>query len=161
MCQMRERVDTRSLHAVKLWIRQRIKSGQLKNCGHLSSVLPLEIPGQGNNRVPTPIYVPQCSQDSFEWKQPRLDRKDEWDILRYQLHNDPIECPENCCNYEHRYWTRTKERASRALSALGHGFKWFASLPWPTQVLIILLLILALAPSWVPQIIELLKLIIR
>lgn len=153
---MANRVDTRSRHIVAGWVKERVRSGQLKNCGHLG-IQSLNVYPEGVFVLPTHTYIPHCSRDSFEWKIGRLDRDSELHILKNMLNQEPIACPRNCHCYENRYWTQTKERAAKVLSLVRSGLKWLSGLSWQTQLGILLLLFFALAPNWIPRIIELVK----
>ena len=154
---MANRVDTRSRHIIAGWLKERVRSGQLKNCGHLV-IQSLDVISEGVSVLPTHTYIPHCNRDSFEWKIGRLvDRDSELRFLENRLNQEPIACPRDCHCYENRYWTQTKERAAKVLSLVRGGLKWFSGLSWQTQIAIILLLVLALAPNWVPRIIDLVK----
>lgn len=153
---MAERVDVRSLHIVKAWIDERIKSARFRKCGHLT-VLPLNEYHEGVNVPATHIYFPHCERDSFEWSQARLGRDSEIHILRHMLHSEPIACPANCRSFEHRYWTSAKRLLMRFLHLLEQGASAFLQLPWQTQVLIVFLVILLFAPHWIPPMIDLFR----
>jgi hypothetical protein len=134
---------------------ERIKSGRFRPCAHLV-VSPFNEYPEGVNVLPTHIYLPQCNRDSFSWSQPRVDRQSEFDILRQMLHLEPIACPTNCRCFEHRYWGSAKRTGSKLLRAIRDLWGAFSRLPWQTQTLFVLLLILIFAPRWIPPIIELL-----
>lgn len=153
---MPERVEVRSLHAVRVWIDERIKSGRFKRCAHLV-VLPLNEYHEGVNVPATHIYLPHCNRDSFTWSQARLGRDSELHILRRVLHSEPIACPPKCRSYENRSWGATKKTAGRLFHIVQNWLRAFSQLSWRTQTLIILLLILLFAPAWIPPILELLR----
>ncbi len=153
---MNQRVEVLSRHTVTVWIEEGIKTGRFKRCAHLV-VLPMD-EYQGGVEVPaTHIYLPHCNRDSFEWSQGRLNRESELHILRHMLHGEPIACPLKCRSFEHRYTGATKKAVRKFFSTMRDWLKAFSKLPWQTQTLIILLLILVFAPRWIPPIVELLR----
>ena len=52
---------------------------------------------------------------------------------------------------------RKKKLGLKILALIPAPFNWFAKLPWQTQILIILGLILLFAPTWTTSIAELIK----
>lgn len=151
---MGNEADTASQHAVRSWIEQRIKSGKFKKCGHLT-IFPKTFFRIGHS--PTTKFLPDCNCTSFAWNGPHSTRDDEVYILANKLSTEPIACPKNCHYYEHSYVTSAKKVTGKALSRVTVGFKWFSGLPWQTQLALILLFVVALAPGWVPPIKELIR----
>ncbi len=92
---------------------------------------------------------------------PGLDRQFELEVLVGQLHVDPIKCPSRCSCYENRKLLQLKRLLAYLPSKLGSALRGFSKLPWQVQIVIIvsilLTLILALAPQWVPAIADLVR----
>ncbi len=151
---MGNEVDTASQHTVLSWIEQRIKSGKFKKCGHLT-IFPTTSARIGH--FPTTRFLPHCNRKSFAWNEPHGTGDKEVDILANKLSTEPIACPKNCHYYEPSYVTSAKEVTGKVLSRVIVGFKWFSGLPWQTQLALILVFVVALAPGWVPPIKELIR----
>ena len=106
------------------------------------------------------VFIPNCDRRSFEWTNfPPMDRQFEYEVLTSMLHTAPIRCPKNCVNYVSQRRVTLFRPVSKFWSLRRHilaPLQWFAKLPWQTQIAIIMLCILALAPKWIPMIIKLL-----
>jgi hypothetical protein len=146
-------VNTGSHHEVTAWVRSKIAAGTFKNCGHLE----VSQDHTGRDGV---VFTPNCTRSSFEFSDRRLSQIAQFDALIRSLHTDPISCPKNCVNYV----SARRVKFNRPFLSLWAArryllvpFQWFGKLPWQTQVLLIMLLIIALTPKWVPQMIALLK----
>jgi hypothetical protein len=66
-------------------------------------------------------------------------------------------CHPNCHCYVSLWKMKIKARVSSFVNSLRSLFRWFSSLPWQTQLLIIFLIILALAPRWVNPLLRLIE----
>jgi len=139
-------VNTESRHEVLFWVKTQTAEGNLKNCMYLKVNPASVVMGKT-------VFLPKCDQRSFHWKQHPAVPKMELDILLHSLHTNPISCPKDCTNY----LSRRKVNFFRRLSSLRPGapFTWFAKLPWQTQFLLVALIILLVAPRWVPQLVNL------
>jgi hypothetical protein len=141
-------VDTTSHHEVLLWVQTQTAEGNLKPC------IFLEVERDVTLVEGKRVFIPKCRQHSFEWKAPRTHTDRELDILAHSLHSNPISCPKHCVNYS----SRRKFIFFRRLSKIRSIFvplDWFAKLPWQTQFLVVALIILLVAPRWVPQLVNL------
>jgi hypothetical protein len=134
-----------------------IKKGYFKDCLKLC-VGGQELYDRSGEEVGI-AFEPECKESCFIWNDP----------LRINI------CPPNCHYYKSRleselekYETQKEERRkqklqerkenwSRWLNFAGIPFTWFSKLAGITQSLLILLLILLFARSWVPIIIELIR----
>lgn len=92
----------------------------------------------------TEYFAVSCREESFG----SLKDGDLWDFYG---------CHPNCHCYISLWRLGIKARASSFLNSLASFFKWFTSLPWQTQVLIIFLIILVLAPRWVNPLLKLIE----
>jgi len=63
-------------------------------------------------------------------------------------------CPSNCRYFESHRMQAVKNKIAVLLDFFASVFRWFASLPWQTQLVILFLIILALAPTWIPSLIK-------
>ena len=66
-------------------------------------------------------------------------------------------CPGNCHCFISPLTLRIKVGASAVLNWSSSLFGWFRSLPWQTQILIIFLIILLLAPRWVNPLLKVIE----
>ena len=149
-------VETRSAHTVSSWVKARLKSGMFKKCGHLV-VLPVNMPPTMRRPSRLTRFIPNCNRNSFDWKAPEFDFDDRLERRLHGLDQDPISCPKDCLYYEPRGWTKTKKLVRKIFSGIGSWFKWFLGLHWAVQVSILLLMTSAIAPHWIPPLIDLLK----
>ncbi len=81
-------------------------------------------------------------------------------MLATMLHLAEISCPQECVYYQSKW----RAKVGRALSKLknipnlvGAPFRWFANLPWQTQIAIIVLIIVIVARPLIPLIVQLLN----
>ena len=140
-------VNTESHHEVLLWVKTQTAEGNLKHCIFLE-VDPSSTLVNGKR-----VFIPKCRRQSFEWNVPHTPRQD-LDILAHSLHSNPISCPKHCVNYSSRRKFIFFRRLSNLRSILV-PLDWFAKLPWQTQFLLVALVILLVAPRWVPQLVNL------
>jgi hypothetical protein len=154
-------LHTRSAHNVKLWIKQAVTEGRLKDCWNLGIDRVETKEEEDGNMVDTgeSYFVPVCSHQSFESNFAHIDDDSQLAILQHNLNNAQISCPKNCTYYTNRKWGWLWFTAKRIIKGL-YGtvqdlLKGFAGLNWQTQVALIVLLVLIIAPKWVPLIISL------
>jgi len=142
---------------VRIWIDEQIRGKRFKNCGYLL----MGSLTRGRGMTEETIYLPRCMRNSFEWKgissvsqtfQTELWASGKWDLAS---------CPKDCKFYRHTWVSRIFGFVPASWrwvkGELKPFFDWYAKLFGGTQMLIILLLILFLAPRWVPKVIELVK----
>lgn len=160
-------INTRSAHNVRLWIRENIKEGRLKNCRYLL-IHRVQI-GENDPKDPKgelvdtgrSFFVPNCGHHSFESKFAHLSDDSQLHILESSLNQDPISCPKNCTYFESRSWGNVKFLISHSVRWLCISvvkvWKEFAALSWQTQIAIIGLLVLLISPRWAPLIVSVAK----
>lgn len=168
---MADHTDPQNQSKVQQWVDERIKSGKFKDCIHLKVIQRAMAVGVGSAVV---CFLPQCDQRSFEWPRPRVDDQSQMDMLTRSMvqGGEIISCPANCFCFISRADAELAERKAQTAAArrekwerrrarfagpMKNLFGWFGKLPWQTQLLIILLGILAISPKWVPQLIVLIK----
>ena len=158
------RIETRSLHNVELWVREGVAAGRLKKCWNLriKMVLPQEI--ESGMETEESFFAPFCECNSFEGPIAYLDDHTKLGFLRRQLNTDPVSCPKNCTMYANRKWGWIKSQLKKITvlyDVMERLLKGYATLPWQTQITLIvapaLVLILWKSPKWVPLIISLAK----
>lgn len=149
-------VETTSRHTVSSWVEDRVKSDVFKKCGHLI-VLPVQWPPNMRRGYPVIGFVPHCKRNSFAWKEPGTGWGNPLSLLMHGLNQEPISCPPDCRYYERRYWTKTKTLVQGIFSRIGSGLQWFSGLDRTVQLLILFFMISAIAPRWIPPLINLLK----
>ena len=158
---MSSRINTRSAHNVQLWIKNTIASGRLKRCWNLDIDKVIEAIPE-NEDIGLSYFVPSCRHQSFEW-QPCVAISDHAQLVLLQDHLDtnPISCLKDCTYHESRSWGlirhRTAEIVSTVYKAVIGLWKQFAALPWPTQVALIVLIVLVISPKWAAILISLAK----
>jgi hypothetical protein len=154
------RIETSSAHNVKLWVKQGVADGRLKRCWNLV-VKKVRPQTDGGGIEMESFYAPFCECDSFEGSVAYMDERTKLGFLRRQLNTNPVSCPKNCTMYENRKWSWFKSNATNVLKGLYESLKGllkgYVALPWQTQVIIAVLVILLISPKWVPLIVSLLK----
>lgn len=160
---MAERLDTANQHAVRMWLKGAIKSGQLKNCTHLGLPLVRISPF-------SPAFIPRCDARSFLF--PRYQGVPEdtaTSMLVSGTQMDMVRCPKDCVLYRSKSWAsvRSAMGAVPKIVTVPARNIWslFFQLPEKTQIVLIIFLIagpalvaiLKFSPQWMPQIIELIK----
>lgn len=154
-------INSRSAHNVNLWIRNAIAEGRLKKCWHLD-IDKIEIKrGNGNESVDAgeSYFVPSCAHQSFESTFGHVDDDTQLHVLRYSLSTDPIWCPANCTYYRNQTWGRVRFETGRIFETARNLVKGFVGLSWQTQVAMIILIVLVIAPKWVPLLVSLVRVI--
>lgn len=167
--------DTQNLSAVKLWVEDKVASGLIKDCTHLKIIsMTMSVVTGSLIRY----FVPDCDQRSLEWSCPALDDYSRREMLVHGMENgsDIIACPAKCACYESRIEVelakaeamkaaaareKRERRWARVVGPIKGVLGWFNKLPWQTQILIILLVVLFISPRWVPQLVLLIKALAR
>lgn len=157
-------IHTRSAHNVKLWMKKAKAEGRLKNCWHLGidKVINRALEdGKVVDEESDFYFVPGCAHHSFESNFAHISDDMQLEILRNSLGNDPVSCPKNCTFYENHKWGWIKNAVRRVFVGLFDTLrgllKGFVGMAWQTQVALIGLVVLIIAPKWVPLIISLAK----
>lgn len=132
-------------HTAHEWIEFLISEGVLKECGRID----LEEVCIGSDDKT--YFAVICREKSFESEH----------VNPYAWPSDPqwnfYGCPLNCHCFISPWKMGIKARASSFANSLGSLFRWFSSLPWQTQLLIIFLIILFFAPAWVNALLRLME----
>lgn len=153
-------VNIHSATEVKHWIENQKRSGEFRRCGHLKQVR--HQLGTGSMYSVRVLFLPWCERESWKWTiEAYGDRAAQRDILaNYLGRHKVVSCPANCAFYEHETWAGWKQRFTAVWKQRRHllaTFHWFAKLPMLTQVLIVVLVIVAVARPWIPQIVTMLR----
>jgi hypothetical protein len=145
------------------WLRKSIKAGRLKDCWNLG-IDKIEPQSQDDGKsvdCGESYFVPSCKHQSFESPFAAMSDEVHENILRHSLNTDPVSCPKNCTFYENRRWGQIRHAATTGLSAIykttSGTLKGFATLPWATQVALIILILLAISPKWAPLLLSIVK----
>ncbi len=138
-------------------IESGVAEGRYKDCSHLCISQGLSSMGGS--------YSTHCRRDAFE------NSRRTGSVLEVGR----LWCPPDCHFFDSRLECRLREleqeqarrRSDKArerkqalsdmVTFVSAPFRWFGTLHWVTQVLIILMAILLFAPKWVPVILELLR----
>jgi hypothetical protein len=157
-------IQTHSADNVRKWIKQGIKNHSLKDCSNLDMdivKLATKARFEGEPDEEETFFIPVCRHRSFKSNIGHLADDAQLRMLRYGLNQLPIECPKDCTFYEHRRagWIKenTRHLFESAYTIVVDLLKGYAALQWPTQVFLILLVVLIVAPKWVPPLIQLVK----
>lgn len=153
-------VATQSAHAVRQWVRERIKQGEMKRCHHLRIHI-CELLDNQTGEKDHQFFTPVCERNSFEWKHPYLNDRQKLEMLEHGLHLDLVKCPEHCTFYRSARFALISHLWKTFWSSCAVPFKWFAKAAWQTQSVIILsivlILVLWLFPQWLSTVTELIK----
>lgn len=148
---------------MKLWVRESITEGRLKNCWNLQIDKIDKMREEDGEMVTTgeSYFAPICTHQSFESKFAHIDDDMQLAMLERNLQNAPVSCPRNCTYYQNYRWGRakfvTKRAATGSYNTVRSLLKGFSSLSWQTQVALIVLMVLIISPQWVPVLISLVK----
>jgi hypothetical protein len=164
------RINTRSANNVVKWIKKGVAEGRLKRCWNLDVKMFTKLGYRDDDDRSKPevdlglsYFAPSCRYQSFEWAKTynAMDDKVQQTLLENFLDSNPICCPKDCVYYRSKRWVGIRQKTGDILTtvykALTGLLKGFAALPWPTQVALVVGIVLAISPQWAPLLVSLVK----
>jgi hypothetical protein len=156
-------INTRSAHQVKLWIRQGIADGRLKDCWNLW-LAPIDVRDENGIDRGESYFIPACKCQSLESNFAHIDDENQMAMLQHNLGSNPVSCPKDCTCCANRKKAFARSRLKVALRYVRVGWKAsvkaFFELKTPQVIVIgmaVLLIVIWKAPKLLPLVESLVK----